>query len=106
MTERGGQTDAADDLLDHKKIKLRKDTGIPETKTPKEKPKKAERVSILKLFKYSGCCQKVLFFIGLIASAIAGLCAPSVALVFGEVVGIFDPNNTAEEVQEGMIRLF
>ena len=31
MTERGGQTDAADDLLDHKKIKLSKDTGTPKT---------------------------------------------------------------------------
>ncbi len=45
-------------------------------------------------------------WIGLISSIIAGAAAPSIALIFGEIVAIFDPNNSADEVEEGIIKLF
>lgn len=36
---------------------------------------------------------------------IAGAVAPSIAIIFGEIVAIFDPNNDAEAIEEGIIKL-
>ena len=37
---------------------------------------------------------------------ISGATAPSIAIVFGEIVGIFNPTNTDEEINDGIIKLF
>ena len=44
--------------------------------------------------------------IGLIAAVISGASAPTIAIIFGEIIAIFDPNNTKEEVQDGITLLF
>ena len=36
---------------------------------------------------------------------ISGAAAPTIAIVFGEIVGIFNPSNTDEEINEGIIKL-
>ena len=72
----------------------------------KAKEPKQPRISFCKLFKYSSCNQKMLVIIGLISSCISGAAAPSIAIVFGEIVAIFNPTNTDEEVNDGIIELF
>jgi len=37
-------------------------------------------------------------YVGLISAIISGAAAPSIAIVFGEIVAIFDPNNSTDEV--------
>ena len=44
------------------------------------------------LFKYSTCCQKFMVYVGLFAAFVAGAFVPSIAIIFGEIVIIFDPN--------------
>ena len=44
-------------------------------------------------------------WLGLFSAVIAGASAPSIAIVFGEIVAIFNPTNTADEVEEGIITL-
>ena len=39
------------------------------------------------------------------ATIISGAAAPSIAIVFGEIVGIFNPGNTDEEIDEGIVKL-
>lgn len=58
------------------------------------------------LFKYSTCCQKFTVYLGLFAAFVAGAFAPSIAIIFGEIVVIFDPNKSAEEVSDGIKTLF
>ena len=94
------------DEIDKKKAVDKK----PEEKGPPPKygkgAPKVPRLSFCSLFKYSGACQKFTMFIGILASMVAGATAPSIAIVFGEVVAIFDPNNTQDEMEEGIIKLF
>lgn len=91
---------------DKKKVTDRK----PEEKGPPPKygkgAPKVPRLSFCSLFKYSDACQKTTMIIGILASMIAGATAPSIAIVFGEVVAIFDPNNTQDEMEQGIINLF
>ena len=58
------------------------------------------------MFRYSDCSQKALVAIGLAAAMISGATAPSIAIVFGEIVGIFNPTNTDDEINDGIIKLF
>ena len=70
---------------------------------PVERPPK---ISFFKLFKYSSGAQKLQMFVGLIAAVISGAAAPSIAIIFGEIIAIFDPNNSKDEVKDGIILLF
>ena len=45
-------------------------------------------------------------FVGLIAAVISGAAAPTIAIIFGEIIAIFDPNNSKDEVKDGIILLF
>ena len=56
------------------------------------------KISFLKLFKYSPASQKALVSLGIVSSIISGAAAPSIAVIFGEIVKIFDPNNSTEEI--------
>ena len=64
------------------------------------------KISFFKLFKYSSGAQKLQMFVGLIAAVISGAAAPSIAIIFGEIIAIFDPNNSKDEVKDGIILLF
>jgi len=48
----------------------------------------------------------LLVYFGLFSAVISGASAPTIAIVFGEIVAIFDPNNTKEEVSDGITKLF
>ena len=75
-------------------------------KFKKQKKPKIPRIGFCKLFQHSSCCQKFLVYLGCISSCIAGASAPSIAIVFGEIVVIFDPNNSPEEINDGIVTLF
>ena len=87
---------------DEKKGKVQEETS--EAK-PAVKPK-VERIPFFKLFKYSSCGQKLLVATGIIAAIISGAAAPTISIIFGEIVAIFDPRNEPEVIQEGIIKLF
>ena len=79
---------------------------IKKSETPGAPPQIIpQRISFFKLFRYSGCCQKTLVTIGILSSVISGAAAPTIAIVFGEIVGIFNPTNTDEEINDGIIKL-
>ena len=103
MTERGGKAQTKDTLIS-KDNKESPDSPTDEKKGGKTL--KPERISFFKLFKYSGCCQKAMMITGLLAAMVAGAAAPSIAIVFGEIVAIFDPENTPDEMMEGITKLF
>jgi len=64
----------------------------------KEKPPKPNQVPFFKLFSRSNRCQKAIVCFGIISAAIAGAFAPTIAIIFGEVVAIFDPTNDEEAI--------
>jgi ABC-type multidrug transport system fused ATPase/permease subunit len=48
-------------------------------------------INYFHLFKYTDTCDKVLLGIGISMGIISGALMPSVAIVMGKVVSIFDP---------------
>jgi len=123
MTDRGGREAKADEALvtkeSHKETPVTpgKTFDAPTTsskafeeptsdkKPPPMKPE-VDRISFFHLFKYSSCCQKFLVWVGIFSAVIAGGFSPSIAIVFGEIVAIFDPNNDPEEIEDGIKKLF
>jgi len=124
LTERGRNAEAKDTLVSAREVELqdikaeiKSSTTTSDTKSAKDEPRDAaaaagkrpppaDRISFFKLFKYADCTQKALVYLGVLSAIIGGASAPSIALVFGEIVAIFDPNNSSEEVEEGIIKLF
>jgi hypothetical protein len=51
-------------------------------------------LSFHKLFKYQPLCDKTLVFFGALLGIIGGGAAPLMALIFGELIDIFDPNKS------------
>ena len=67
---------------------------------------KVGRIPFFKLFKYSSCGQKLLVAIGIISAIISGAAAPTISIIFGEIVAIFDPRNEPQVIEDGIIKLF
>lgn len=53
-----------------------------------------------KIFKYQPLCDKTLIFFGAAMGIIGGGAAPLMALIFGDLIEIFDPNKTDAQVAE------
>ena len=68
----------------------------------KPKEPKAEMISLFKVMKYSDTKDKLMALIGVLFSILAGLVTPSIALVMGELIAIYDPRSTPEEINEGI----
>ena len=80
--------------------------GPPGPGRPGGFQQKEEKIGFLELFKYSSCGQKSVVWLGLLSSVISGAASPTIAVVMGEIIAIFDPGNSKEEVQDGIIQLF
>ena len=57
-------------------------------------------MGLFSAFKYGSRCDKFMVFCGVLSSIISGLFMPSIALVMGDIVAIFDPNSPVEKVRE------
>jgi len=58
-----------------------------------------------KLFTYSPWTDKTLMAIGVVMGILGGVVYPMMALIFGELIDIFDPHKTDEEVNELFVKL-
>jgi hypothetical protein len=50
------------------------------------------------LYKYCTPGEKAIAFLGCLSSVLAGATAPFVAVIMGNIIALFDPNATPEEV--------
>lgn len=55
-------------------------------------------ISFSKLFTYQPLCDKTLVFFGVFMGVAGGAIMPMMALIFGELIDIFDPRKTDDEV--------
>lgn len=98
------------------KMRKRKDTPFPDK--PKEaeavaekpaaaakKPAKVKMINYFHLFKFSSRGDKCLLGIGMAMGLISGCLMPSVAIVMGKVVAIFDPRLGTEKMYEEIINM-
>jgi hypothetical protein len=70
---------------------------VPVSAAPDDAPKKDEKdtqgkmISFTELFKYQPVWDKTLIWLGVALSIVGGISAPLMAVVFGELIDIFDP---------------
>lgn len=62
-------------------------------------------ISFSKLFKYQPLCDKTLIFFGALLGLVGGGIAPLIALIFGELIDVFDPNKSDAQVAEAFKNL-
>ena len=64
-----------------------------------------EMVGFFEIYKYCTPKEKFLAFSGMLASVVAGAAAPWVSIIMGQIITIFQPTATADEVHEGILYL-
>lgn len=80
--------------------------GDPKDKTSQPgKPKKEDSIKFYELYRYCTPCEKLVAFIGCLSAVLSGATAPFVAVIMGNIIELFDPNATADQVSEGIKRL-
>lgn len=116
-TARGAQATVEDKMVDQKPSAGKTDKfnapasaatakGDDEVvKSGRPKEPQAERIPFFKLFSRSTGCQKAQVGLGIFSAMVAGAVAPSIAIIFGEIVAIFDPNNDAQTIEDAVIKL-
>jgi ATP-binding cassette, subfamily B (MDR/TAP), member 1 len=62
-------------------------------------------MSFRKLFKYQPWSDKTLVVLGVLLGVCGGAASPLMALIFGELIEIFDPNKTNDQIAEAYKRL-
>eukprot|EP01022_Parablepharisma_sp_SALTPOND_P020295 TRINITY_DN364_c1_g1_i1.p1 TRINITY_DN364_c1_g1~~TRINITY_DN364_c1_g1_i1.p1 ORF type:complete len:1324 (+),score=185.08 TRINITY_DN364_c1_g1_i1:6701-10672(+) len=72
---------------------------------PKQDPSKlnpeqadAQKVSLFSLYRFAGGTEKILIFIGIIASICVGVCGPLISVFFGAAINGFSPTNSPDTV--------
>jgi ATP-binding cassette subfamily B (MDR/TAP) protein 1 len=75
-------------------------------KTPgPPKAKKEDSIKFYELYRYCTPGEKLVAFIGCLSAILSGATAPFVAVIMGNIIELFDPTATADEVSEGIKRL-
>lgn len=69
------------------------------------KPKKEESIKFYELYRYCTPGEKLVAFIGCLSALLSGATAPFVAVIMGNIIELFDPTATADQVSEGIKRL-
>lgn len=59
-------------------------------------------INLITLMKFFSTKDKLMALVGVICSVLAGLLLPSIAIVMGELIAIYDPRSTPEEINEGI----
>jgi len=62
-------------------------------------------IKFIELYKYCTPGEKFIAFLGCLAAVLAGGTAPFVAVIMGNIIELFDPTATADQVSEGIKRL-
>jgi hypothetical protein len=57
------------------------------------------------VWKYASKKEKMVMYVGVLFSVLAGFTAPWIAIVMGEVISIYDPKATTDSINDGMIYL-
>ena len=67
---------------------------------PEDDSKNYKMMSFTGLFKYQPWSDKTLVVLGVLLAIVGGAAAPLIALIFGQLIDIFDPNKSVAEVNE------
>lgn len=59
-------------------------------------------IGLITIMKYSSTKDKALAIFGVLFSVLAGLVAPTVSIVMGELIAIYDPRSTPDEINNGI----
>ncbi|XP_041039515.1 ATP-binding cassette, sub-family B (MDR/TAP), member 4 isoform X1 [Carcharodon carcharias] len=71
----------------------------------KEKGKKLEKVSLVALFRYAACVDKLLMVLGSLAALIHGAGFPLMVIVFGEMTDSFIQNEISENMKNSTMNI-
>ena len=69
------------------------------------KPQKEESIKFYELYRYCTPGEKFIAFIGCLSAVLSGATAPFVAVIMGNIIELFDPTATSEQISEGIKRL-
>ena len=73
------------------------------SKKPAEK--KEDMIKFHQLYRYCTSGEKFIAFFGCFSSILSGATAPFVAVIMGNIIELFDPKSTSDQVHEGIKRL-
>jgi hypothetical protein len=62
-------------------------------------------IGLIQVYKFSSTKDKLMVLIGIICSMLGGLLLPSIAIIMGELIEIYDPYATEEQISDAMIYL-
>jgi len=73
-----------------------------ESEEKEEKKEIVKPIALKRIFGYGSCIEKWFIFLGTIASMCQGVALPAMAIFFGEMIFDFNPENSSDQVYEGV----